>query len=165
MSGLARLGSQAILLMSSSTPQVSPHSVYVQLSKCMFHFMLLSFGALFHLIYCFFNIIFGGEGIEKVAETIDTIPKVNWDFEGIHYFDNGPLTVQYLFVLDALNFCFWPGRWYKPRLIYHSILIMDANETELNYGFLCFFSFFEHASLIPCQVYYFYFVACWFKKL
>lgn len=31
-----------------------------------------------------------------------------WDFEGIHYFDDGPLTVQYLFVLDALNFCFWP---------------------------------------------------------
>lgn len=38
-----------------------------------------------------------------------SIPKVEWDFEGIHYFDNGPLTVQYLFVLDALNFCFWPG--------------------------------------------------------
>jgi hypothetical protein len=37
------------------------------------------------------------------------VPKVEWDFEGIHYFDNGPLTVQYLFVLDALNFCFWPG--------------------------------------------------------
>lgn len=44
-----------------------------------------------------------------MAETIDAIPKVDWDFEGIHYFDNGPLTVQYLFVLDALNFCFWPG--------------------------------------------------------
>jgi hypothetical protein len=37
------------------------------------------------------------------------VPKIEWDFEGIHYFDNGPLTVQYLFVLDALNFCFWPG--------------------------------------------------------
>ena len=48
-------------------------------------------------------------GIEKLVETIDSIPKVNWDFEGIHYFDNGPLTVQYLLVLDALNFCFWPG--------------------------------------------------------
>ncbi|GFP90271.1 upf0553 protein [Phtheirospermum japonicum] len=48
-------------------------------------------------------------GIEKVAEKMkDSIPKVEWDFEGIHYFDNGPLTVQYLFVLDALNFCFWP---------------------------------------------------------
>ncbi|KAG8384288.1 hypothetical protein BUALT_Bualt04G0102800 [Buddleja alternifolia] len=50
-------------------------------------------------------------GIEKVAERMtDSIPKVEWDFEGIHYFDNGPLTVQYLFVLDALNFCFWPDK-------------------------------------------------------
>lgn len=49
-------------------------------------------------------------GIEKVVDTIESIPKVDWDFEGIHYFDNGPLTVQYLFVLDALNFCFWPGK-------------------------------------------------------
>lgn len=51
-----------------------------------------------------------GVGIEKAVEEIHgSIPKVKWDFEGIHYFDNGPLTVQYLFVLDALNFCFWPG--------------------------------------------------------
>ncbi|KAG9158802.1 hypothetical protein Leryth_013693, partial [Lithospermum erythrorhizon] len=49
-------------------------------------------------------------GIENVAEKMkDSIPKVEWDFEGIHYFDNGPLTVQYLFVLDAMNFCFWPA--------------------------------------------------------
>lgn len=48
-------------------------------------------------------------GIEKVVESIkESIPKVEWDFEGIHYFDGGPLTVQYLLVLDALNFCFWP---------------------------------------------------------
>ncbi|PSS21235.1 UPF0553 protein [Actinidia chinensis var. chinensis] len=50
-------------------------------------------------------------GIEKVVESIqNSIPKVEWDFEGIHYFDEGPLTVQYLFVLDALNFCFWPDK-------------------------------------------------------
>lgn len=50
-------------------------------------------------------------GIEKVVETVKTsIPKVEWDFEGIHYFDDGPLTVQYLFVLDTLNFCFWPDK-------------------------------------------------------
>ncbi|KAL0377891.1 UNVERIFIED_CONTAM: Queuosine salvage protein [Sesamum radiatum] len=50
-------------------------------------------------------------GVEKVAERMkDSIPKVEWDFEGIHYFDGGPLTVQYLFVLDALNFCFWPDK-------------------------------------------------------
>lgn len=49
-------------------------------------------------------------GLEKVVNGIQgSIPKVPWDFEEIHYFDNGPLTVQYLFVLDALNFCFWPG--------------------------------------------------------
>ncbi|XP_072992525.1 uncharacterized protein [Typha latifolia] len=49
--------------------------------------------------------------IEKVVDNIQgSIPKVEWDFEGIHYFDNGPLTVQYLFVLDALNFCFWPDK-------------------------------------------------------
>ncbi|KAI4330251.1 hypothetical protein MLD38_028551 [Melastoma candidum] len=48
-------------------------------------------------------------GIEKVVESIgSSIPKVHWDFEGIHFFDAGPLTVQYLLVLDALNFCFWP---------------------------------------------------------
>ncbi|XP_039066750.1 queuosine salvage protein-like isoform X2 [Hibiscus syriacus] len=40
----------------------------------------------------------------------ESIPKVKRDYEGIHYFDNGPLTVQYLFVLDALNFCFWPDK-------------------------------------------------------
>ncbi|KAK6125246.1 hypothetical protein DH2020_040990 [Rehmannia glutinosa] len=35
-------------------------------------------------------------GIEKVAERMkDSIPKVEWDFEGIHYFDNGPLTVGF----------------------------------------------------------------------
>ncbi|GKV53431.1 hypothetical protein SLEP1_g59958, partial [Rubroshorea leprosula] len=49
--------------------------------------------------------------IEKVVENIkESIPKVEWDYEGIHYFDNGPLTVQYLLVLDALNFCFWPDK-------------------------------------------------------
>ncbi|KAJ8765771.1 hypothetical protein K2173_014893 [Erythroxylum novogranatense] len=55
------------------------------------------------------HVIVDSEGIEKVVETIgDKIPQIEWDFEGIHYFDGGPLTVQYLLVLDALNFCFWP---------------------------------------------------------
>jgi hypothetical protein len=26
----------------------------------------------------------------------------------LHFCDGGPLTVQYLLVVDALNFCFWP---------------------------------------------------------
>lgn len=59
-----------------------------------------------------------------MVSTIESIPKVEWDFEGIHYFDKGPLTVQYLFVLDALNFCFWPGTlWFFLFLLYaHSVL-------------------------------------------
>ncbi|PKI71297.1 queuosine salvage protein-like [Punica granatum] len=57
------------------------------------------------------HVVVDSSGIEKVMETIEgSIPKVEWDFEGIHYFDGGPLTVQYLFVLDALNFCFWPDK-------------------------------------------------------
>ncbi|KAK9285492.1 hypothetical protein L1049_024686 [Liquidambar formosana] len=57
------------------------------------------------------HVLVVSSGIEKVVESIkDSIPKVEWDFEGIHYFDDGPLTVQYLFVLDALNFCFWPDK-------------------------------------------------------
>ena len=37
---------------------------------------------------------------------------VEWDASGWHYSSDvsslGPLTCQYVFVLDALNFCFWP---------------------------------------------------------
>ena len=32
-------------------------------------------------------------GIEKVVSKIESIPKVEWDFEGIHYFDNESLTI------------------------------------------------------------------------
>ncbi len=38
---------------------------------------------------------------------------VEWDASGWHYNadveSNGPLTVQYIFVMDAMNFCFWPS--------------------------------------------------------
>jgi hypothetical protein len=37
-----------------------------------------------------------------------------WD--GLHFRDGTERTVQYLFVLDSLNFCFWP----EPRWRYHS---------------------------------------------
>lgn len=76
-----------------------------------FRFVLLSAMLCFlGNVVGFFEWEYAFAGIEKLAEKIyDSIPKVEWNFEGIHYFDNGPLTVQYLFVLDALNFCFWPG--------------------------------------------------------
>ena len=37
---------------------------------------------------------------------------VDWDDCGWHYIDKngGPLTAQYVFVLDSLNFCFWPHK-------------------------------------------------------
>ncbi|XP_010548454.1 PREDICTED: UPF0553 protein-like [Tarenaya hassleriana] len=57
------------------------------------------------------HVIVDSSEIEKVVDKIGgAVPEVRWDFEGIHYFDDGPLTVQYLFVLDALNFCFWPDK-------------------------------------------------------
>ncbi len=38
---------------------------------------------------------------------------VEWDASGWHYNGDvaqiGPLTVQYIFVMDAMNFCFWPS--------------------------------------------------------
>ncbi len=43
---------------------------------------------------------------------LDKIDGVQWDSSGWHYcLDakvSGPLTAQYVFVLDTLNFCFWP---------------------------------------------------------
>jgi hypothetical protein len=46
--------------------------------------------------------------------------QVDWDAEGWHYcldVPSGPLTCQYIFVLDALNFCFWP----TPDLEYEQL--------------------------------------------
>lgn len=74
--------------------------------------------------------------LERVVDNIQgSIPKIEWDFEGIHYFDNGPLTVQYLFVLDALNFCFWPGIFcsFSYQFVYFSLRIFFSS---LCYGSL-----------------------------
>jgi hypothetical protein len=41
---------------------------------------------------------------------------VTWDSGDFHFFADvnvdGPLTCQYVFVMDALNFCFWPTEQY-----------------------------------------------------
>jgi hypothetical protein len=57
--------------------------------------------------------------LEKHAEKFgdeaaaDFYKDVEWDAQGWHYCadveSRGPLTVQYIFVMDALNFCFWPS--------------------------------------------------------
>lgn len=52
----------------------------------------------------------------KLAEFADLLAKdckySEWDADGWHYNDDaaqfGPRTCQYIFVLDCLNFCFWP---------------------------------------------------------
>ncbi|RHY49424.1 hypothetical protein DYB30_005658, partial [Aphanomyces astaci] len=50
--------------------------------------------------------------------------QIAWDFGDVHYFadakDGGPLTCQYVFVLDALNFCFWPTPEYVSHIGGHA---------------------------------------------
>lgn len=58
------------------------------------------------------------EAIKAQAESMSTVDLnelrngVTWDACGWHYDDDinssGILTCQYVFVLDSLNFCFWP---------------------------------------------------------
>ncbi|GBG79569.1 hypothetical protein CBR_g29716 [Chara braunii] len=43
--------------------------------------------------------------------------QVQWNWEDIHFQDAGALTVQYIFVVDVLNFCFWPD----PDLTYEHL--------------------------------------------
>lgn len=42
---------------------------------------------------------------------------VEWDSGGIHYCadvsSRGPKTVQFIFVMDAMNFCFWPSEGFE----------------------------------------------------
>ncbi len=58
------------------------------------------------------------EGIAALARRMAAgeMPPVRWD--DVHHFrDGGPATAQYLLVLDALNFCFWPDpSWDYNRL-------------------------------------------------
>lgn len=55
---------------------------------------------------------------------------VTWDACNWHYCDDvpygGPLACQYIFVLDALNFCFWP----QPGLEYDTLAISLKEQLE-----------------------------------
>ncbi len=55
---------------------------------------------------------------------------VKWDACGWHYNLDaescGPLTCQYVFVMDALNFCFWPC----PNLEYDTLAISLKSALE-----------------------------------
>ncbi|KNA15726.1 hypothetical protein SOVF_095550 [Spinacia oleracea] len=75
--------------------------------------------------------------LEKVVEkTKDAIPKVEWDYEGIHYFDDGPLSIQYLLVLDSLNFCFWPGGVAK-RCDYYYVHVIFCMSHQKDRQLIC----------------------------
>ena len=68
--------------------------------------------------------------VEERLSTSYCQKEVLWDSDGWHYTDGGHRTCQYVFVMDALNFCFWPS----PGLEYDtlakslkSVLVTDEN--------------------------------------
>ncbi|HAZ27691.1 TPA: hypothetical protein DCY65_00230 [Candidatus Acetothermia bacterium] len=48
------------------------------------------------------------EGVASLAAKLRDLPAVTWD-EHYHFRGDEELTLRYLLVLDALNFCFWPS--------------------------------------------------------
>ena len=66
-----------------------------------------------------------GEAVKALAGRMarEEVKPVEWDECGWHYVgdaaEQGPLTAQYVFVVDCINFCFWPspgcGRWRARR--------------------------------------------------
>ena len=64
--------------------------------------------------------------IEKSCSSLEA--GVEWDKSGWHFTDGGPLTCQYVFVMDSLNFCFWP----VPGLEYDTLASSLKNVLEAN---------------------------------
>lgn len=64
------------------------------------------------------------------VDVTDALSKIQWDSCGWHFSSDasvgGPLTAQYILVLDALNFCFWPC----PGLEYDHLAIGLKNALE-----------------------------------
>jgi Potential Queuosine, Q, salvage protein family len=64
-----------------------------------------------------------------VQESVNSLAAgVAWDASGWHYSDGGPLTAQYVFVMDALNFCFWP----QPGVEYEHLAVSLKKALESN---------------------------------
>mmetsp|Transcript_10280 Transcript_10280/g.26343 ORF Transcript_10280/g.26343 Transcript_10280/m.26343 type:complete len:329 (+) Transcript_10280:43-1029(+) len=59
------------------------------------------------------------DGIEALADSLASLDleavrkETGWEECGWHFVDGGPLTAQYVFVLDSLNFCFWPTEGFE----------------------------------------------------
>ncbi len=59
------------------------------------------------------NVQIREDAVERAADTLAErqVEPPAWNYE-YHFFDGGQQTVNYLFLLDALNFCFWgEPRW------------------------------------------------------
>ncbi len=59
------------------------------------------------------SVSINAEAVERAADALaqQKVEPPRWNYDA-HYFDGTPRTVNYLFWLDALNFCFWgEPRW------------------------------------------------------
>lgn len=78
------------------------------------------------------------EHASKIGDSIvgDFSKDVEWDAQGWHYSADvpslGPLTVQYIFVMDSLNFCFWPTEGFEYDTLALSLkAVLDNDQTAL----------------------------------
>ena len=78
------------------------------------------------------------EHASKIGDSIvgDFSKDVEWDAQGWHYNADvktmGPLTVQYIFVMDSLNFCFWPSPGFEyDNLAMALKAVLDHDKTAL----------------------------------
>lgn len=65
--------------------------------------------------------------LDRLAHELASAQRRPAEWDDVHHFrDGGPLTVQYLLVLDALNFCFWPA----PEWDYNRLALAIKRATE-----------------------------------
>ena len=79
------------------------------------------------------------EHASKIGDSMvgDFSKDVEWDAQGWHYSADvptlGPLTVQYILVMDSLNFCFWPTAGFEYDTLALSLkAVLDNDSTALN---------------------------------
>lgn len=97
------------------------------------------------------------EHASKIGDSIvgDFSKDVEWDAQGWHYSADvaslGPLTVQYIFVMDSLNFCFWPTPGFEYDTLALSLkAVLEKDETALEAQKLSTIT--EVISLILCRI-------------
>ena len=81
---------------------------------------------------------FGGAGKNtSVFTSVGDGGAVDWDASGIHYCEDvaslGPMTVQYICVLSALNFCFWPKPGFEYDTLAFSLkMVLEKDKEAFN---------------------------------